>query len=55
VKVLGDAIGRSEEIDEVLRDVERLDGADAETLDRGFVENAAKEVFEFGAGVRSRP
>jgi len=50
VKVLGEAIGRSEEVDEVLRDVERFDGADAEAFDRGFVENAAKEVFEFDAG-----
>src|SRR5229473_4390601 len=50
MKVLGEAIGRSEEVDEVLRDVERFDGADAETFDGCFVENAAEEVFEFDAG-----
>src|SRR5882724_2379899 len=50
VKVLGDAIGPGEEIDEVLRDIERFDGADAEALDGGFVEDAAEEVFEFYAG-----
>jgi len=33
VEVLGDAIGRSEQIDEILRDVERFDGADAEAFD----------------------
>jgi len=49
VKVLGEAIGRSEKIDEVLRDVERFDGADAEPFDRGFAENAAEEIFEFDA------
>ena len=40
VKVLGDATGAGEERDEVLRDVERLDGADAEARERSFVENA---------------
>jgi hypothetical protein len=49
VKVLGDALGPSEEIDEVLGYVEGLDGADAEALDGGFVEDAAKEVFEVDA------
>src|SRR5712664_3336031 len=47
--MLGDAIGGSEEIHEVLGNVEGLDGADAETFDGGFAENAAEEVFEFDA------
>ncbi len=50
VEVLGDAIGGSEEIDQVSRDVKGLDGADAEAFDGGFVEDAAEEVFEFDAG-----
>jgi hypothetical protein len=50
VEVLGDAVGGSEEIDEVLGNVEGLDGADAETFDGCFVENATEEVFEFDAG-----
>src|SRR6266851_4780415 len=48
--MLGDAIGGSEEGDEVLGNVEGLDGADAEAFDGGFVEDAAEEVFEFDAG-----
>ena len=48
--MLGDAIGGSKEIDEVLGDVERFDGADAEALDGGFAEDAAEQVFEFDAG-----
>ena len=50
VEVLGDAVGPGEEIDEVLGDVERLDGTDAKALDGGFIEDAAEEVFEFDAG-----
>src|SRR2546422_9067314 len=50
VEVLGDAVGGGEEIDEVLGDVEGLDGADAEAFDGGFAEDAAEEVFEFDAG-----
>jgi len=50
VEVLGDAISRSEEIDEVLCDVEGLDGADAEAFDGCFTENAAEEVFKLDAG-----
>jgi len=50
MEVLGDAIGGSKKVDEVLRDVERLDGADAETLDGSFAENAAEEIFKFHAG-----
>ena len=49
VEVLGDAIGGGEEVDQVLRDIERFDGADAETLDGGFAEDAAEEGFEFDA------
>ncbi len=50
VEVLGDAIGGSKEIDEVLGNIEGLDGTDAEPFDRRFVEDAAKEIFEFHAG-----
>src|SRR3989449_935835 len=50
VEVLGDAVGGGEEIDEVLGDVEGLDGADAEALDGCFAEDAAEEIFEFDAG-----
>jgi len=49
VEVLGDAIGRGEEFDEVVGDVEGLDGADAETFDGGLIEDASEEVFEFDA------
>jgi len=41
VEMLGDAIGPSEEMDKILGDVEGFDGADAEALDGGFVEDAA--------------
>src|SRR6266571_467904 len=47
VEVLGEAIGRSKEFDEVLRDVQRFDGADAKALDCGFTQNPAEEVFQF--------
>ena len=50
MEVLGHAIGGGKQIDEILGDVERLDGADAEALDRRFAEDAAEEVFEFDAG-----
>jgi len=50
VEVLGDAIGGGEEFDKVLGNVERLDGADAEAFDSGFVEDAAEEILEFDAG-----
>lgn len=49
VKVLGDARIGGEEVDEILRDIERFDGADAEALDGGFVEDAAEEIDEFDA------
>jgi hypothetical protein len=50
VKVPGNALGGSKKVDKILGNVQRLDGADAETLDGGFVEDAAEEVFEFNAG-----
>src|SRR5260370_19206448 len=50
VKVLGDAIGGSEEIDEVLGNVEGLDGDSGEAFDGGFAENFAEEIFEFDPG-----
>ncbi len=37
VEVLGDAAGAGEEVDEVLGDVQGLDGADAEAFYGGFV------------------
>ena len=49
VEVLGDARRRCEKRDEILRDVERLDGADAETGDVRFVEDSAEKIFEFDA------
>jgi len=50
VEVLGDAIVGDEKFDEVLGDVLRLDGADAEAFDRGFIEDAEEERFEFDTG-----
>ncbi len=55
VKVLGDATGAGEKGDEVLRDVERLDGADAEARERSFVENAAQEIEKVGTGREVAP
>ncbi len=49
VEVLGDAIGPGEEFDEVLRDVERLNGTDAEAFDGGLAEYTVEEVFKFDA------
>ncbi len=49
VEVLSDSLGRSEEIDEVLGNVEGLDGADAQAFDSGFAEDAAEEILEFDA------
>jgi hypothetical protein len=49
VEMLGDAVGPSEESDEILRNVERLDGADAEAFDGCIVKDAAEEVFEIDA------
>src|SRR5882724_9988375 len=50
VEVLGDAIAGGEEMDEIPGDVQWLDGADAETFDGGFVEDAAEKIFEIDAG-----
>ena len=50
VEMLGDAIGGSEELDEVSSNIKRLDGADAEALDGSFVEDAADEIEKFDAG-----
>jgi len=50
VKVLGDAIGASAKGNEILGDIERLDGTDAETREWGFVEDAAKKIEKIKAG-----
>src|SRR5205814_1853931 len=50
MEVLGDAISGSEEVDKVLSNVERLNGADAKAFEGSFVENAAEEIFKFDAG-----
>ena len=55
VEVFGDAIGTSEKGDEVLRDIERLDGTDTEASEIGFVENAAQEIENVGAGRKIAP
>ena len=47
VEVLSDARCGSEQRDQILGHVERLDRADANTLDRRFVENATQEIVEF--------
>ena len=49
MEVRGEAIGRSEQINEVLCNVEGLNRADAEPFDGCFIENAAEEIFEFDA------
>jgi len=36
-------------------DVERLDGADAETFDGGFIEDASEEILEFDARGKVAP
>ena len=47
VEVGREAVIRSKEIDQVLGDVERFDGTDAQALDRSFVEDLTKEIDEF--------
>jgi len=42
--MVSDAISAGEEGDKVLRDVERLDGADAKPRERRLVKNAAKKI-----------
>jgi len=49
VEVGRETLAGGNEIDEGERNVERLDGADAEALDGSFVEDAAKEVEECDA------
>ena len=49
VEVLGDAPRGCKERNQILRDVERFDRADAEPLDWRLVENAAEEIVEFNA------
>ena len=49
MKMRGDAIVGREEVDEILGNIERLDGADAEALDGRFVEDATEQVEEFYA------
>ena len=47
--MLRNALGRREERDEVFGDVQRFDRADAQPLDRRFVEDAAEQINEFNA------
>src|SRR6266705_948449 len=49
VKVLRDAVVGGEEIDQFAGNVHWLDGADAETLDGGFVEDALQQIDKFDA------
>src|SRR5262249_9350384 len=49
VEVLREAIGGSKKLDEILRDVHRLDGADAQALDASLVQDSPEQVFEFEA------
>jgi len=41
VEVLGDTVGAGEEFDEILGDIEGLNGADAEAFDWSFAEDAS--------------
>src|ERR1700730_11792101 len=49
MKMLSDSVVGREEGDEIPGDIERLNGADAQALDGGLVENAEKEVDESNA------
>ena len=49
VKMRSDAMVGGEEVDEILRDVERFDGADAQALDGRFVEDAAQQIEKLNA------
>ena len=42
-----DAVVGGEEVDQILGDIERLDGADAQALDESVVEDAAEQVEKF--------
>ena len=55
MEVLGDAIGTGEEGDEVLGEIKRLDGADAEARQISFVEDVAQEIENMGAGRKIAP
>jgi len=44
VEMVGDAAGACEERDEILGDVERLNGTDAKTRKRGFIEDSSQEI-----------
>ena len=50
MEMVSDAISAGDEGDEVLGDVEGLDGADAKARERRFVKNAAKKI----ANIRAR-
>src|SRR5216684_1730333 len=50
VEMLGDAIIGGKEVDEIAGNVKRLDGAEAEALDGGVIEDAAQQIDEFDAG-----
>src|SRR5258708_14522915 len=47
MEMWGDPMVRSEEVDEILGDIERLNRADAQALDRSFIEGTAKQIEEF--------
>ena len=47
--MLRDAASGGEEIDQVAGDVHGFDGADAETFDGGFVEDALQQIDKFDA------
>ena len=49
MEVLGDAIGAGKERDEILGDVERLDGTDAKTRERRFVQDTTQEIEDVRA------
>src|SRR5690349_17336788 len=53
--MVSDAIGAGEEGDEILRDVEGLDGADAKARERRFVKNAAKKIENIRARRKIAP
>ena len=48
--------GRSDKRDEILGDILRLDGAEAQLLELGFIQDAADEIGQAPrAATRSRP
>src|SRR5271157_5296450 len=49
VKMTSEALGAGEEVNEFARDVQRLDGAGAEALERGAFEDLAEKIHEFEA------